>query len=380
VANPDWGTQADADRLGYDGAGRTITKRYVNSTLNGTTKAYNNATAVVGFTAAYDLASNKRYERHLHAESRSHLYPSLDSLDRLKKYQRGTLELDPGGRTVTVSSAINLAGTDTQRSYQLDGLGNWERTVHTPVSGNETTEVREHNKANQVTKFGSTDVQYDNGAPYARAVLGLDPVGYWRLGEKSGAWAADQTGDNDGAYTPFLIEWDGGSLDQTGALANDTDTAALFNGTDGCVTAYNGASLQIEGNITLMAWVKVATYPGSGNYGTIVGKGYDGTNTAYWLAIKEDSDKHYLIAGAGESATPEIVSWEIDKTAWPIDLWVHVAAVFDGSYWRLFFNGQPLEPAASEVDPVDTDNPLWIGAFDNQRSARRLKISWAARR
>src|SRR5271156_3518585 len=65
VANPAWGDQS-SDRLGYDGAGRAITKRYLAGGINGDTFAYNNTSAVVGFTTEYDLSSNKFYERDLH--------------------------------------------------------------------------------------------------------------------------------------------------------------------------------------------------------------------------------------------------------------------------------------------------------------------------
>ena len=94
VANPAWGTTpATDDRLGYDGAGRMITKRYVDSTLGGSNE-YSDPTPVVGFTTAFDKSSNKNYERHLHAENRSHLYNSLDSMNRLRDFlykKRGTL-------------------------------------------------------------------------------------------------------------------------------------------------------------------------------------------------------------------------------------------------------------------------------------------------
>jgi len=95
--NPSWGDDS-SDCLGYDGAGRTITKRYVSSTLS--SGAYSDATSTVGFTTAYDLASNKRYERHLHTENRSHLYPALDSLNRLREYQRGTLAVGASSQNV----------------------------------------------------------------------------------------------------------------------------------------------------------------------------------------------------------------------------------------------------------------------------------------
>src|SRR5690606_14328376 len=67
-STPSWGDDS-SDRLGYDGAGRPITKRYLAGGIDGS-HAYDDPTSVVGFTSAYDRSSNKFYERHLHAESR----------------------------------------------------------------------------------------------------------------------------------------------------------------------------------------------------------------------------------------------------------------------------------------------------------------------
>jgi len=174
TGNPAWGDQA-SDRLGYDGSGRTIAKRYLAGGLNtGTPPGYSNATPVVGFTTALDRAGNKLYERHLHAPSRSHLYEPLDangnaeggydSLDRLLQYQRGTLASGGG----SISSAITLSGTDALRTYELDGLGNWRRTGFTQVSGSPQTEVRQHNGLNQITRTQNgatqTNLSYDGAA------------------------------------------------------------------------------------------------------------------------------------------------------------------------------------------------------------------------
>ena len=157
--NPAWGNQS-SDRLGYDGTGRMITKRYLDTAVSA--GGYDDTETFVGFTTQYDRASNKDYERHLHAESRSSLYPSRDSLNRLREYQRGQLSEDAQGN-VAVSSPITLPGTDTQRTYDLDTLGNWKNTVYTPVGGSETTEVRQHNYVNQTTTFADTAVAYDHG-------------------------------------------------------------------------------------------------------------------------------------------------------------------------------------------------------------------------
>ena len=122
--NPAWG-DVSSDRLGYDGAGRAITKRYLSSALNDA-NGYSDPTSVVGLTTAFDRASNKFYERALHAENRSHLYEPFDSiglaaggydsLDRLLQYQRGTLASSGGsggggGGSIAVSGSTTLSIT-----------------------------------------------------------------------------------------------------------------------------------------------------------------------------------------------------------------------------------------------------------------------------
>ncbi len=174
-ANPPWVVPPDgqsSDRLGYDGAGRAITKRdLAGGTGSG---GYNNPMAVVGFTTEYDRASNKFFERALHAENRSNLYEPFDaitnlpqggydSLDRLRQYQRGTLAPTGGFNNAgggSIGTPISLANTDAARSYVLDGLGNWRQTVFTPEgSSMPQTEVRQHNGLNEITRRQNGTVQ-----------------------------------------------------------------------------------------------------------------------------------------------------------------------------------------------------------------------------
>lgn len=112
---PPWG-DIGTDQLGYDGAGRLIGKRY-----------FNGSAVMVGNTSAYDKSSNKLFERALHAESRSNLYPAYDLMDRLLEYQRGILA--SGGGSIT--TPISLPGTNQEQDYNLDALGNWSTTTIT---------------------------------------------------------------------------------------------------------------------------------------------------------------------------------------------------------------------------------------------------------
>jgi len=162
VPNPSWGDDS-SDHLGYDGAGRMITKRFLAGGIDSETGAYSDPTSILGFTTNFDKASNKLYERHLHSESRSHLYQPFtsghpqggyDSVDRLRQYQRGVLSStggfgNAGGGSVT--TPITLPNAKTQQNYQLDGLGNWKNTAFTPVDDSQIIQRRDHNHLNQIT-------------------------------------------------------------------------------------------------------------------------------------------------------------------------------------------------------------------------------------
>jgi hypothetical protein len=152
VPRPGWG-DVSSDRLGYDGAARAITKRFLAGAIP-ESGGYSNTTSILGFTTAFDRASNKFYERPLHAENRASLYEPFDSnglptggydsLERLLQYQRGTLastggDGGNGGGSIPSGEAITLPGTDTVRTFDLDPLGNWKNTAFTPVGGSAQT-------------------------------------------------------------------------------------------------------------------------------------------------------------------------------------------------------------------------------------------------
>jgi hypothetical protein len=87
-----------------------------------------NCDLLVGFTAAYDKNSNKSFERHLHAECRSFLYPhsdpvgwANDSANRLLQFQRGIIHSDGN----SIDTHLALQGVGNQRQYNLDATGNW---------------------------------------------------------------------------------------------------------------------------------------------------------------------------------------------------------------------------------------------------------------
>lgn len=60
-------------------------------------------------------------------------------------------------------------------------------------------------------------------SPFAEAVLELEPVSYWRLGELTGGTAFDVTALNNGTYHDA-------TLGQPGSVLGDSDTSVYFDG------------------------------------------------------------------------------------------------------------------------------------------------------
>jgi RHS repeat-associated protein len=127
---------------------------------------------MAGFTADHDKNSNKFFERHLHAECRSFLYPhsdpvgwANDSANRLLQFQRGIIHSDGN----SIDTHLALQGVDNQRQYNLDATGNW---VDGGFSGSAPAVENNHdchpdqqnrtaNNLNQIATVDGTPLSYD---------------------------------------------------------------------------------------------------------------------------------------------------------------------------------------------------------------------------
>jgi RHS repeat-associated protein len=296
VSNPAWGN-VSSDRLGYDGAGGMIAKRYLPSTLNGS-NGYYDTTALAGFTTTFDKSSNKLFERHLHAENRSYLYNALDSMNRLREYQRGTLAT--GGSTV--ASATTLPGADSQRSYDLDGLGNWRRTSFIPVGGSTTTEVRQHNPLNQITRTDSTHLAYDDNGNLTddgALLLEYDPFNRLkRVKNKSNSQTVGEyTYDAMGRRVRKVIT-NGGI---TGTLTNGT-TDYLYDQNQ-CVEERDGSNShtkQYIWGVYIDELIQQKTYVATGEGGLAAG--------AYYPL----QDPHYRVMALTDDAGDVVEAYDYD--------------------------------------------------------------------
>lgn len=179
-------------------------------------------------------------------------------------------------------------------------------------------------------------------------------VGYYRFEQDTN----DSSGQgNDGtAQAGFSYSTDPGEDLYSGQ----------FDGSGGRVVAPNSASLDITGDLTLGAWVKV-TSASFGAEPTLIARNHD---DGYRLRI-DNSGKLNLLLGNG-SATPSQAS---GTQTLPIGQWVHVAATvhFAGTACtvRFYVDGEADSSVSTlTLSALQSNNaPLVLGACSDTASA-----------
>ncbi len=191
-------------------------------------------------------------------------------------------------------------------------------------------------------------------------------VGYWKLDEGSGAIAFDSARENDGTLVNSPT-WTTGRID--GGLE--------FDGNNDYVEIPDSSDLDIEGPLTLAAWIKPDAM--GGRYFDIVEKrdyatGLGAADANYELWIKPlDGCLRFTIGNVNN------FSQVVATTPVAIGSWSHVAAVYDGSSLSIYMNGDLIVSGTgiydryeNLIDPDDVivpkgnDANLTIGALKNR--------------
>jgi hypothetical protein len=116
-------------------------------------------------------------------------------------------------------------------------------------------------------------IRLTGGASYEEEVLKDAPTAYWRLDEEPGATdASDRSGNGNAAV------YEGVELGASGALTDEENTGARFDGIDDVVLLPPG--LFFGGDFTIEAWVNLA--PGIDNQDSIFGRGMPGQDVNFF--------------------------------------------------------------------------------------------------
>lgn len=175
------------------------------------------------------------------------------------------------------------------------------------------------------------------GKIYKDAVMGDQPISYWRLGEASGTTSTDSKGTNTGTYAG------GVTLAQAGAIG-DGDTAALFNGSTGRSDIPDAANLRFTTAFTFEAWV----FPTA-------------SGTEAVILCKNASTDYEWRLDTANPPKQQMTGLAVSGSAVPLNAWSHLAVTYDGTNVRYYLNGVLDGTVASAAFPSST-NAARIGA------------------
>jgi hypothetical protein len=207
-----------------------------------------------------------------------------------------------------------------QTALRTLAVAHGDRAVSIPVSG--LARGRTYHVRVVATNATGTTTGPDATFTTPAAVTYRDQVvttpglaAYWRLGERSGTVAADETRANPGTFAG------GFTLGSVGALAGTTDTSVTFNGTTGEMTGNArglGTAGTIEGWFDWRAGVAVMR---------------DSTSSAGWILAFDNAGKlSYRVAGT---------TYDTGLTTASVrGAWHHVAVTKDGAAVSFYLDGR----------------------------------------
>jgi len=204
---------------------------------------------------------------------------------------------------------------------------------------------------NSVTSTAVTaTVKSGTTTGYPLKVLKDDASLYWRLGDPSGSTASDLAGSNDGDINS------GVTLGSAGAIADDSDTAATFNGNSSGYVAASSSSAA-PNTFTATAWFKTSSNKG----GKILGFGNSnsGSSSNYDRHVYMDNSGH-LIFGVYPGSAQTIQSTDTYNDG----KWHLAAASLGPDGMHLYVDGEQVAQRA-DVTTGQSYTGYWRIGGDN---------------
>ncbi|WP_437542114.1 LamG domain-containing protein [Sorangium sp. So ce367] len=172
---------------------------------------------------------------------------------------------------------------------------------------------------------------------------GPPAVGFWQL-------------DDCNAATTALFDSSG-----NGNTATRSANAACAQGISGLGVAFNNdndkilvdddASFTFGQNLAVAAWVKPTAVSGSTPRTIVQEKG--GGETSFSLDIRNSQARFTVTLTNGRTVT--------SRAPIQANVWTHVAGIYDGTFVRLFLNGQQVGQISAAGTLHDIDAPIRIG-------------------
>jgi hypothetical protein len=184
---------------------------------------------------------------------------------------------------------------------------------------------------------------------YAGVVLADAPISYWRLGDAGDKAIDEAAGANNGMYMGGVM------LGSPGAIAAETNTAALLNGTDAYVDF--GDVLGFPGNaaFSIEAWVAPTSLQGL--RGIVTKSRFDnvsGVINGFRLTSLDGTVRFQRVSFDGDDGVAS-------STALPLGRYSHIVATYDGEAMALFVDAELVGSLPSST-PISSLGAFAVGA------------------
>lgn len=299
----------------------------------------------------------------------------------LGKYNGSGSDYWFGLATGKLSAQLGCQSTNQQASD-----GNWHYATNTCIDGTtylymdgtliDTGTCVASNPGGDVMigKFGSSSSFYWNGLiddvkiyNYARtpkqiledmnarsgATKSTLPIAHWKFDEGFGTTARDSIGTNHGTFGTgsSAPTWtNNGKIGK--ALSFDKTKDQYFSKTD---TTNSSLDLSI---FTISAWINLKSYEGTNNTGSIILS--KGNYPAYNYRIATTTDGYFDVA-SNIGGTFVYIATSNQPS---LNTWYHVTGVSDGSYLKLYINGQGIGSTNLPSTTIQqNNNDLIIGKY-----------------
>jgi DNA-binding beta-propeller fold protein YncE len=338
---------ADPLNIVYESANKGVTSRESVSDNEATRTFVVSGTSILDSDAPNGTVSINHVD-----PSTTNAAVSVDVIGRDDVSGPSQFRLSNDGTTFKTYSYTSSGSTPTTVSWNLTDAaygGNTStglKTVYAQVKDNSG-------------KWGPTftdTIQYGSGGPppppppppsgpYADAVMGDNPSGYWRLDETSGLNAADSFGSNPGTYK------NGVTLGRTSLLTSDPDKAAGFNGTNQYVSIPSSGPLAPASTVTEEAWIKPTAIPSG--FASVLTK-----PESYSLQFNAGRMEFTIMQGGTRRRLQAPAGAIVAGGTY------HVVGTFDGNTQRLYINGSQVASAVISPGITVNTSALNIASWD----------------
>ena len=233
-----------------------------------------------------------------------------------------------GSLTIDAAGAWTYTADNSQAAIQGLDAGNSLTDLFLVTTADGTTQrvTITINGANDVP--GNTaPVATDDPGAYSAALLALNPLSYWRLGDGAGSAADIGTSGNAGTYT-------GGTLGQAGAITGDSDTTVYFDAASSEYVAISHANDYLLDNGTIQLWFNADT-AATGDLQHLFSKDSQGNDTGGHLSIYLTASGRLETRFQSDSASYFVTS----PAAVTAGQWHHVAFSFGAGGMALYLDG-----------------------------------------